>query len=92
MALPLRRQQVSPFLPDVPGIAGPDIGKVTFPGTTQAGRGLLSFADRDPNNPANDAVPVRGPSSYTRQPTQLRTVGLHQPRLVGRDARAFRKV
>jgi len=88
MAVSLRRQQVSPFLPDVPSIAGPDIGRVVFPGTTQAGRGLLAFADRDPNNPAN-TVPARGPSSYTRPPTQMRVGGLFTPRLVGRDARAF---
>jgi hypothetical protein len=91
MPLPRRRQQVSPFLPDVPAIAAADIGRVVFPGTIQAGRGLLAFADRDPTSPATASVPVRGPSSYTRPAPQLRTVGLHQPRLVGRDARAYRR-
>ena len=87
MARTLRRQQVSPFLPDVPSVAGPDIGRVVFPGTTQAGRGLLAFTDRDPTNPAN-TVPAEGPSSYTRPPMPIRFGGGFY--LTGRDARLFR--
>jgi len=88
MALARRVQQVSPFLPNVPSIAADDIGRVVFPGTIQAGRGLLAFADRDPTNPAN-SVAVSGPSSYTRPPTPIRTGGLFSPRLVGAHAKAF---
>lgn len=61
------RVQSSPFLPPIPGDAA-DIGRVVFPGTARGGRGLLSLADRDPNNPKNNRE-AAGPSSYTKPPT-----------------------
>lgn len=79
----MRRQLSSPFLPFVPAIAEGDAGRVVFPGTTQAGRGLLSLADRLPDNPAN-TVRTNGPSTYTRQPDRhsIRVGGLYPPTIL----------
>lgn len=84
-----QRILASPFLPSIPAIAADDLGRVVFPGTSRAGRGLLSLFDRDPRNPINTRN-VAGPSSYTRPAHEMRVGGLYPPHVgVGRPAKAF---
>lgn len=74
-----RQIQSSPFLPFLPAIALGDLGRVKFPGTTRAGRGLLTTEERNPNDPAN-VIEVTGPTSYTRAPHAMRVGGIYPPR------------
>lgn len=60
------------FLPSIPAIALPILNRVVFPGTTQAGRGVLSDAERTAPQPARRLF---GPSSYTRGATTQRVGG-----------------
>jgi hypothetical protein len=84
-----QRIQASPFLPSIPAIAADDLGRVVFPGTSRAGRGLLSIFDRDPRNPINDRQ-ATGPSTYTREAHEMRVGGLYPPHLgAGRPSKLF---
>lgn len=60
------------FLPSIPAIALPILNRVVFPGTKQAGRGVLSDADRVAPQPARRLF---GPSTYTRPATTMRVGG-----------------
>jgi hypothetical protein len=84
-----QRILASPFLPSIPAIAADDLGRVVFPGTTRAGRGLLTTTDRDPHAAENDRR-ADGPTTYTRPPTDTREGGLYPVRILGRPAKAFR--
>lgn len=88
----MKQQVSSPFLPFVPAVADFDRGRVVFPGTTQAGRGLLTLADRNPNEPMNSTV-TTGPSTYTRQPDahSIRVGGLFPPVIYGEPRPAGRR-
>jgi len=70
-------QPQGPFVPAIESPALPILNKVIFPGTTQAGRGVLSDLDRLPAPPK----PISGPTTYTRAATTSRVGGKYPVRV-----------
>lgn len=66
------------FLPSLPAIALPLLGRVVFPGTKQTGRGVLSDADRFAPQPSRR---IGGPTTYTRPASTIRVGGLFPVRV-----------